>query len=266
MSNYAIREDGIKVVIFEDEIVKEGSKKWELTMCGYFVGNEEGIRSVIKNGPWMVNGKPIKGFVTNEIELLNEDNDVYEEMSGSASKKAQNELHCNYANVLNGLGGRDKDEFIQLISEKWNIDVNGFDMLKKNLNEAQIEIDKNPNNIQLREHEVPLLKEYTLALEDEENLLFQKAEFLGGQKDKECLDLDVNMFINKINSQDAIKMIEEVTNDEVKNAKFDTDDNKNPGPDGFTTKFYKKSWPINGDDVCNAVKKFFVKGPLDAAM
>ncbi|GJV62786.1 hypothetical protein Tco_1473614 [Tanacetum coccineum] len=107
---------------------------------------------------------------------------------------------------------RDKDEFIQLISEKWNIDVNGFDMLKKNLNEAQIEIDKNPNNSQLREHEVPLLKEYTLALEDEENLLFQKAEFLGGQKDKECLDLDVNMFINKINSQDAIKMIEEVTN------------------------------------------------------
>ncbi|GKE49683.1 hypothetical protein Tco_1480941, partial [Tanacetum coccineum] len=35
--------------------------------------------------------------------------------------------------------------------------------------------------------------------------------------------------------------------------------NKDPGPDGFTTNFYKKSWPINGDDVCNAVKKFFVK-------
>nr|GEV35129.1 RNA-directed DNA polymerase, eukaryota, reverse transcriptase zinc-binding domain protein [Tanacetum cinerariifolium] len=49
--------------------------------------------------------------------------------------------------------------------------------LKKNLNEAQIEIDKNPNNTQLMEHEVALLKEYTLALEDEENFLFQKAKF-----------------------------------------------------------------------------------------
>ncbi|GJT80579.1 disease resistance TIR-NBS-LRR class family protein [Tanacetum coccineum] len=91
-----IGTDGVEVVIFDDEIVKEGSKKWELTVCGYFVGysmsfqelsynlykmwgkyglkhimpngngvflfkfkNEEGIRNVIENGPWMVNGKPM---------------------------------------------------------------------------------------------------------------------------------------------------------------------------------------------------------------
>ncbi|GJU74804.1 RNA-directed DNA polymerase, eukaryota, reverse transcriptase zinc-binding domain protein [Tanacetum coccineum] len=41
-----IGTDGIEVVIFDDEIVKEGSKKWELT-------------SVIENGPWMVNRKPM---------------------------------------------------------------------------------------------------------------------------------------------------------------------------------------------------------------
>ncbi|GJY63913.1 RNA-directed DNA polymerase, eukaryota, reverse transcriptase zinc-binding domain protein [Tanacetum coccineum] len=77
-------------------IVKEGSKKWEFTICRFFVGynmsiqelnnnlyrlwgtfglksiiansngvflfkfrNEEGIQSVIENGPWMVNGKPM---------------------------------------------------------------------------------------------------------------------------------------------------------------------------------------------------------------
>nr|GEY70215.1 RNA-directed DNA polymerase, eukaryota, reverse transcriptase zinc-binding domain protein [Tanacetum cinerariifolium] len=31
-------EDGIEVVVFDEEIVNEGSKKWELTVCGYFTG------------------------------------------------------------------------------------------------------------------------------------------------------------------------------------------------------------------------------------
>ncbi|GKA88533.1 RNA-directed DNA polymerase, eukaryota, reverse transcriptase zinc-binding domain protein [Tanacetum coccineum] len=91
-----VGDDGVEVVIFDDEIVKEGSKKWELTVCGYFVGykmsyqelsynlykmwgkfglkhvmpNGNGvsysslkirkvIQSVIENGPWMVNRKPM---------------------------------------------------------------------------------------------------------------------------------------------------------------------------------------------------------------
>lgn len=31
-------EEGREVVIFEEEFVIEGSKKWELTLCGYFIG------------------------------------------------------------------------------------------------------------------------------------------------------------------------------------------------------------------------------------
>ncbi|GJU33233.1 RNA-directed DNA polymerase, eukaryota, reverse transcriptase zinc-binding domain protein [Tanacetum coccineum] len=91
-----INEEGIEVVIFDEEIVSEGSKKWELTVYGYFVGykmsyqelkynlfrmwgkfglksiiskgnrvflfkfrSNEGIQSVIEMGPWMVNGKPM---------------------------------------------------------------------------------------------------------------------------------------------------------------------------------------------------------------
>ncbi|GKF54519.1 RNA-directed DNA polymerase, eukaryota, reverse transcriptase zinc-binding domain protein [Tanacetum coccineum] len=33
-----IDENGIEVVVFYDVMVVEGSKKWELTLCGYFVG------------------------------------------------------------------------------------------------------------------------------------------------------------------------------------------------------------------------------------
>ena len=34
----SISENGIEIVIFDEEIVMEGSKKWEHTPCGYFVG------------------------------------------------------------------------------------------------------------------------------------------------------------------------------------------------------------------------------------
>ncbi|GJS63250.1 hypothetical protein Tco_0677814 [Tanacetum coccineum] len=33
-----LNENGQEFVIFYKEIVKEGSKKWELSVCGYFVG------------------------------------------------------------------------------------------------------------------------------------------------------------------------------------------------------------------------------------
>lgn len=33
-----IDSEGIEVVIFDDVMIAEGSKKWGLTLCGYFVG------------------------------------------------------------------------------------------------------------------------------------------------------------------------------------------------------------------------------------
>nr|GEX36890.1 RNA-directed DNA polymerase, eukaryota, reverse transcriptase zinc-binding domain protein [Tanacetum cinerariifolium] len=33
-----INENGIEVVVFDDVMVAEGSKRWDLTLCGYFVG------------------------------------------------------------------------------------------------------------------------------------------------------------------------------------------------------------------------------------
>ncbi|GKB62957.1 RNA-directed DNA polymerase, eukaryota, reverse transcriptase zinc-binding domain protein [Tanacetum coccineum] len=89
-------EDGVEVVIFDEEIVSAGSKKWELTVCGYLIGykcpimsldtiysecgGKFGLKSIIPNGngvflfkfrsnkgiqsfiemrPCMVNGKPM---------------------------------------------------------------------------------------------------------------------------------------------------------------------------------------------------------------
>ncbi|GJR24075.1 retrovirus-related pol polyprotein from transposon TNT 1-94 [Tanacetum coccineum] len=54
----------------------------------------------------------------------------------------------------------------------------------------------------------------------------------------------------------------EVNDNEIREAMFSIGDNKAPGQDGYTAKFFKKVWNIVGKDVCNAVKEFFSSGKL----
>ncbi|GKG36566.1 zinc knuckle CX2CX4HX4C containing protein, partial [Tanacetum coccineum] len=88
--------DGSKIVVFNEEMIAEGSKRWEMTICGYFVGyrmsvnelrfnlrrmwgrygfkeivdynnwvyyikflHSEGFKHVVNNGLWMVSNKPL---------------------------------------------------------------------------------------------------------------------------------------------------------------------------------------------------------------
>lgn len=82
--------------------------------------------------------------------------------------------------------------------------------------------------------------------------------FLGMQASTVELNTeDIGLFCNKIDDQDANGMIKDVTNEEIKDALFDIDNNKAPGPDGFTAAFFKKAWEIVKIDFCNAVKEFF---------
>ncbi|GJY99384.1 zinc knuckle CX2CX4HX4C containing protein [Tanacetum coccineum] len=89
-------ENGNEFVVFDEILVAEGSKKWEKTLCGYFVGyrmsvnelrynlrrmwgrhgfkdivdynngiyfmkfhSETGLDFIVNNGPWMVKNKPL---------------------------------------------------------------------------------------------------------------------------------------------------------------------------------------------------------------
>ncbi|GJZ80588.1 zinc knuckle CX2CX4HX4C containing protein [Tanacetum coccineum] len=69
-----IDENGIEVVVFDDIMVDEGSKRWDLTLWGYGFKDivdcnngvffmkfhhEEGLNQVVNNSPWMVNRKPL---------------------------------------------------------------------------------------------------------------------------------------------------------------------------------------------------------------
>ncbi|GKF91282.1 zinc knuckle CX2CX4HX4C containing protein, partial [Tanacetum coccineum] len=59
-----LNEEGREVAVM-DPILEEGIQKWSMTVVGHFVGFQMGYReiigmnSVIENGPWMVENKPL---------------------------------------------------------------------------------------------------------------------------------------------------------------------------------------------------------------
>ncbi|KAL2922690.1 hypothetical protein RDABS01_014181 [Bienertia sinuspersici] len=65
-----------------------------------------------------------------------------------------------------------------------------------------------------------------------------------------------------LNEEQVSSLIREFTNEEIKRALFSIPGSKAPGPDGFNSTFYKESWQVIGDDVCNAVKDFFHHGKM----
>nr|KAJ0184832.1 hypothetical protein LSAT_V11C900454780 [Lactuca sativa] len=83
-------------------------------------------------------------------------------------------------------------------------------------------------------------------------------EFLGVEHGVVPIIRPEDLDFRKLDNQQALDMIKEVTDEEIKAALFDIDDDKAPGPDGFSSKFFKKAWMIVGSDFCFAVKEFFL--------
>ncbi|GJW11211.1 RNA-directed DNA polymerase, eukaryota, reverse transcriptase zinc-binding domain protein [Tanacetum coccineum] len=87
-------------------------------------------------------------------------------------------------------------------------------------------------------------------------------QFLGESVPVNKLQGCSDLFKKKLSSKEAMFMVREVSNAEIKKAMFMIDDNKAPGPDGYTLHFYKKAWIIIGNDVCKALKEFFDTGRI----
>ncbi|XP_022032621.1 uncharacterized protein LOC110933723 [Helianthus annuus] len=80
--------------------------------------------------------------------------------------------------------------------------------------------------------------------------------FLGQKGDTTSMPTP-ELFPNVLETHVAEHMVREVTNVEIKAAMFSIDENKAPGPDGYSSAFFKKAWPIVGNDVCDTIKHFF---------
>ncbi|XP_074302895.1 uncharacterized protein LOC141637230 [Silene latifolia] len=57
-----------------------------------------------------------------------------------------------------------------------------------------------------------------------------------------------------------------ITNEEIKSIFFNTPNDKAPGPDGYTSAFFKDRWDIIGEDICALIKEFFTSCKLLSQM
>ena len=62
--------------------------------------------------------------------------------------------------------------------------------------------------------------------------------------------------------QHLVTLNKAISHEEIKEAIFSIDDSKAPGPDGFSSRFFKVAWDIIGSDVCAAVSSFFESGTM----
>ncbi|GJW90667.1 RNA-directed DNA polymerase, eukaryota, reverse transcriptase zinc-binding domain protein, partial [Tanacetum coccineum] len=62
--------------------------------------------------------------------------------------------------------------------------------------------------------------------------------------------------------EDAEIMVMHVSDMEIKETLFDICDNKAPGLDGYSAKFFKYAWSVIKNEVCDVVKEFFRTGKM----
>ncbi|GKA98535.1 RNA-directed DNA polymerase, eukaryota, reverse transcriptase zinc-binding domain protein [Tanacetum coccineum] len=164
--------------------------------------------------------------------------------------------------------------------------------LAKKVSETRHELERvqtmmvnDSHNSVLRNKEMACLKAYKDAMKDEESMnIIESVEDMNGtvfasqhvgvqfvkhfqsvfgesQKVVPFVDQD-SLFSKRFSNEDAEFMVRPVSNDEIKAVVFGMNDEKSPGPDGFSSKFFKSYWPIIGNEVSGAICDFFKNGRL----
>ncbi|KAL0287731.1 UNVERIFIED_CONTAM: hypothetical protein Sradi_7117600 [Sesamum radiatum] len=87
---------------------------------------------------------------------------------------------------------------------------------------------------------------------------------LGGERGSRFIDL---CFLRPwarylITEEDSAILSEPVSATDVKMAFFDIAEEKSPGPDGYSSGFFKAVWPIVGEEVTRAILDFFHNGKM----
>ncbi|GKC45382.1 hypothetical protein Tco_1063104 [Tanacetum coccineum] len=176
-----------------------------------------------------------------------------------------------------------KDMFGEVVSHHWNTTIAGnlhdrISKLRKELDEVQIAIDKNPNDSTLRDEEAVYIQAFTDVKIDEECFLKQKAKvdwlevgdansayFYKTFKSKnhrsritsvlDANDIEVTgPSVPDVSDSSNTNMVQAISNEEIKSAMFNIGDDRASGPDGFTSAFFKKGWDTIGMDVPTPLK------------
>jgi len=73
--------------------------------------------------------------------------------------------------------------------------------------------------------------------------------------------IDINLPL-VVTEEDNFLLLQPLQDHEIKDAIFQMDKFKAPGPDGFGAAFFQAHWPLIASDVCQAIKSFFRDGKL----
>ena len=87
-------------------------------------------------------------------------------------------------------------------------------------------------------------------------------QLLGTSKSTIPIDSDVISCGPCIPSSSHSLLLSPVSAEDIRQAVFSIDNDKAPGPDGYSSFFFKKAWPIVGGDFCSAIQDFFHSGRL----
>ncbi|KAL2230989.1 UNVERIFIED_CONTAM: Transposon TX1 uncharacterized protein [Sesamum indicum] len=87
---------------------------------------------------------------------------------------------------------------------------------------------------------------------------------LGGNRRRALVDINYlrPWARHIISDEEANHLLSPFSPEEVKLAVFDIAEDKAPGPDGYSSGFYKAAWPVVGAEVTRAVLDFFSTGRL----
>ena len=111
-------------------------------------------------------------------------------------------------------------------------------------------------------------KETSTLIRKRNFLKYKKQEAIAHFQNILCYDgpsTDHNHYLDNLEGftwspQHKESLNRRITQEEIKNAIFSLNDSEAPGPDGFTSLFFKKAWSIVGSDVTEAVESFFDSG------
>ncbi|KAL0444841.1 UNVERIFIED_CONTAM: hypothetical protein Slati_2206800 [Sesamum latifolium] len=68
--------------------------------------------------------------------------------------------------------------------------------------------------------------------------------------------------LSMLQQRAKMQWLKDVLRCDVKAAVFDIEEDKAPGPDGYSAAFYKVAWPMIGDELTSAIQDFFNMGKL----
>ncbi|KAL0294031.1 UNVERIFIED_CONTAM: hypothetical protein Scaly_3130200 [Sesamum calycinum] len=109
---------------------------------------------------------------------------------------------------------------------------------------------------QIQNSEGTLLTDYPDIVKE---IVSYYQHLFGGTRRTDQVDLSYLKPFAKhvISDTEADQIISPIQMQEIKDAIFDIEEDSAPGPDGFSSGFFKASWSVIGEEVCKAVLEFF---------